>query len=75
MGVEIELTEAAKEWLAKEGFDRMYGARPLKRAIQRHVENPLSRRILAGEFKRGAKVMVDLAGAELSFSASRAATA
>ncbi len=68
MGVRIELSVAAKEWLAKEGFDRMYGARPLKRAIQRHIESPLAKRILKREFSQGALVRVDVAGNELTFA-------
>jgi len=45
--IELELTEAAKEHIAREGYDPVYGARPLKRFLQRHVETPLSRKILA----------------------------
>ena len=58
-GVTVELTGAAKAWLAKEGFDPVYGARPLRRAVQRFVENPLSKRILAGEVRPGDHVLVD----------------
>ncbi len=57
--ITFELTEAAKEWLAKEGFDPVYGARPLRRAIQRHIENRLSRGILSGEIKEGSHVVID----------------
>lgn len=66
--VSLSLTEAAKEWLAKTGFDRMYGARPLKRAIQRHVESPLSKRLIAGEFPAGSEIVVDAVGGEMTFS-------
>ncbi|MBM2832393.1 MAG: ATP-dependent Clp protease ATP-binding subunit ClpC [Dehalococcoidia bacterium] len=66
--VGIELTEAAKDWLAKEGFDPVFGARPLRRAVQRHVENPLSSRILRGEFKEGDKIKVDISPEGLTFS-------
>jgi len=59
--ITVELTEAAKEWLCKEGFDPNFGARPLRRAIQRYIESPLSKRILTGESKEGDKVVVDLA--------------
>ncbi len=59
----IEVTEKAKEFLAKEGFDQMYGARPLRRAIQKYVEDRLSEEILAGTFKKGDKLVID-AGAE-----------
>ena len=58
-GIEIELTDAAREWLAKEGFDPQFGARPLRRTLQRKVESPLSRKLLEGEFKTGECVVVD----------------
>lgn len=58
-GLEIEATEKAKNVLVEEGFDPDFGARPLRRAIQRLVENPLSDEILAGKFKNGDKVLVD----------------
>ena len=66
--VTITLTEQAKDWLAKEGYDPVYGARPLRRAVQRFIENPLSRRILAGEFSEGSHVLVDAAEDGLAFS-------
>lgn len=58
-GIEIELTDAARDWLAKEGFDPQFGARPLRRTLQRKVESPLSRKLLADEFKKGDVVIVD----------------
>jgi ATP-dependent Clp protease ATP-binding subunit ClpC len=58
--ITFELTDAAREWLAKEGFDPVFGARPLRRAVQRHVENRLSRGILSGEVKAGDHVVVDV---------------
>ena len=66
--VSLEITEAAKSWLAKVGFDPVYGARPLRRAIERYVENPLSQRILAREFKEGDAVVVDLSEDKLTFA-------
>jgi ATP-dependent Clp protease ATP-binding subunit ClpC len=66
--VGIKLSESARAWLAKTGFDRMYGARPLKRAIQRHVESPLSKRLLAGEFPEGSMIVVDESDGEITFS-------
>ena len=66
--VTISLTDAAKEWLANEGFDPVFGARPLRRAIQRHVENPLSRKILASEFVPGDHIAVDAGEDELTLS-------
>ena len=71
----IEVTDAAKSWLAKEGFDPVYGARPLRRAIERHVENPLSTKLLRGEFNEGDTVVVDLGEGELMFTARVAAEA
>jgi ATP-dependent Clp protease ATP-binding subunit ClpC len=59
-GIIIELTEAARDWLAKEGYDPQFGARPLRRTLQRRVESPLSICLLHGEFKEGDKVMVDI---------------
>ena len=57
--VEIEVTGATRELLAREGFDELYGARPLRRAIQRQVEDSLSEELLRGAFSRGDKVIVD----------------
>jgi ATP-dependent Clp protease ATP-binding subunit ClpB len=56
----LELTEAAKDMIAREGFDPVYGARPLKRAIQRDIQNPLAVAILEGEFQDGDAVRVDV---------------
>jgi ATP-dependent Clp protease ATP-binding subunit ClpC len=64
----IELTEPAQTWLAEQGFDEDFGARPLKRAIQRYVESALSMRLLKGEFKSGDRVRIDLDGNELTFT-------
>ena len=72
LDVEIELTDAARHWLGDEGFDKTYGARPLARAIQHHLENPLSKRILAEEFGAGSKIVVDVENDRLAFSESRA---
>ncbi|MCG3773953.1 MAG: ATP-dependent Clp protease ATP-binding subunit ClpC [Nitrospira sp.] len=58
-GISIELTEAAKAWLAKEGYDRNFGARPLRRTIQRFVENPISKELLAGHYVEGDTILVD----------------
>jgi ATP-dependent Clp protease ATP-binding subunit ClpC len=58
--VELELTEAAKAKLVKEGFDPVFGARPLRRVVTRQVENPLSKRILEGEFGDGDTVVMDV---------------
>ena len=60
-GIAVDLTEAARIWLAREGFDPAFGARPLRRALQKHVESPLSMMILEGKFKTGDTVVVDYA--------------
>jgi ATP-dependent Clp protease ATP-binding subunit ClpB len=69
--IELELTDAAKRHLVKAGYDPVYGARPLKRAIQKEVETPLGRKILAGEVRDGQKVLVDYDDrhGELTFTA------
>ena len=67
-GVTIELTGAAKDWLADEGYDSQYGARPLRRAIQRHIENPLSKLILAQEFSEGSHIIADAGDDGLTFN-------
>jgi ATP-dependent Clp protease ATP-binding subunit ClpC len=71
----LELTEAAKAWLVKQGYDPVYGARPLRRAVERYVENPLSVRILRGEFADGDSVLVGVEGEGLTFSVKKGAKA
>jgi ATP-dependent Clp protease ATP-binding subunit ClpB len=66
-GIELELTDEAKQALADAGWDPSYGARPLKRAIQRLVENPLALRLLEGEFGDGETVQVDAQNGDLVF--------
>jgi ATP-dependent Clp protease ATP-binding subunit ClpB len=56
----LEVTDRAKDLLAKEGWDPQYGARPLKRAIQRHLEDPLARKVLGGEFPADTRVVIDV---------------
>ena len=58
--ISVKLTPAAREWLANEGYDPAFGARPLRRALQKHVESPLSVSLLSGEFKSGDTVIVDV---------------
>src|SRR5438034_2563343 len=74
-GISLELTDAAKEALAEAGWDPAYGARPLKRAIQRLVENPLALRLLEGDFADGDTVRVDGEEGELTFSKVSSLTA
>jgi ATP-dependent Clp protease ATP-binding subunit ClpC len=74
--ISLELTEKAKSWLSKEGYDPVYGARPLRRVIERYVENPLSSKVLRGELKEGDTVKVDLdkEGKKLTFKTRAAVT-
>jgi ATP-dependent Clp protease ATP-binding subunit ClpB len=72
-GLSLELTDAAKKHLAEAGWDPTYGARPLKRAIQRLVENPLALRLLEGDFEEGDTVRVDVEDGELVFEKAPAA--
>jgi ATP-dependent Clp protease ATP-binding subunit ClpB len=65
--IELELTDAAKESLAIEGFDPVYGARPLKRAIQQKIVQRLAIQLLRGEFSDGDRIVVDARGGELEF--------
>jgi ATP-dependent Clp protease ATP-binding subunit ClpB len=65
--IELELSSAAKEVLAEAGWDPAFGARPLKRAIQRLVENPLALRLLDGDFADGDTIRVDAEGGEIRF--------
>jgi ATP-dependent Clp protease ATP-binding subunit ClpB len=66
--IELVLDDAARDLLGEAGFDPVYGARPLKRAIQQQVENPLAHRILRGEFGPGAKVKVSGREGTLQFA-------
>ena len=66
--ITFELTPEASLWLAKEGFDPVFGARPLRRAVQRHLENTLSKRILGGELHPGDHILVDAGEAGLVWS-------
>jgi ATP-dependent Clp protease ATP-binding subunit ClpB len=74
----LEVSDAAKDAIARVGYDPVYGARPLKRAIQRMLENPLAQQLLAGDFHPGDTVAVDVAGegsSELTFTRRVAAEA
>jgi ATP-dependent Clp protease ATP-binding subunit ClpB len=74
-GLRIELTDATKEVLAEAGWDPAYGARPLKRAIQRLLENPLALRLLEGDFGEGDTIRVDAQHGDLVFQRVEAAAA
>ena len=67
-GFALEVSEAAREYLADVGYDPDFGARPLKRAIQRQLQDPLALAILSGEFQEGQLIRVDRAGDGLSFT-------
>ena len=67
-GIGLELTEAARRLLAEKGYDPVYGARPLKRTIQRELQDPLALRILEGEFRDGEAVIADVRDGELAFA-------
>jgi ATP-dependent Clp protease ATP-binding subunit ClpB len=69
--MELELDEKARDLIGEAGFDPVYGARPLKRAIQQQVENPLAQRILRNEFGPGDRVRVSVRGSELTFDKKR----
>jgi ATP-dependent Clp protease ATP-binding subunit ClpB len=73
--IHVVLTEAAKEHLVREGYDPAYGARPLKRAIQRQVLDPLALRVLEGTFGEGDSVTVDTSGGALTFEKREAVSA
>ena len=70
--ITIRVTPEAKEKLIEEGFDPLFGARPLKRVIQRRIQNPIALKILEGEFPEGSEILVGLDGGELTFSSSGA---
>ncbi len=66
-GYKINFSDTVKDYLAHEGFDPVYGARPLRRAIQRLIENPLSRHIIGGKFRKGSTINIDVARGEIAF--------
>jgi len=72
-GMTIEVTQEAKELLAKEGYDPTYGARPLRRAIQRLIEDPLSEEVLLGKFVTGDKILLDANDEDKKISFAKAA--
>jgi ATP-dependent Clp protease ATP-binding subunit ClpB len=68
MNMELVLSDNARAFLAEKGFDKIYGARPLKRAIQRYIENPLSMEILQGSISEGTKLSADVEGGQVVFN-------
>ena len=68
--ITVELTDAARKWLAKEGYDPAFGARPLRRAIQKYIESPLSVELLGHKFSAGTTVLVDVENEKIVFHPS-----
>ncbi|NUS24601.1 MAG: ATP-dependent Clp protease ATP-binding subunit, partial [Streptomyces sp.] len=66
-GITVTFTEPAVDWLSRRGYQPEYGARPLRRTIQREVDNQLSRLLLDGRVKEGGRVTVDVEGEQLAF--------
>ena len=73
--IELELTDKARDYLAEHGYDPSYGARPLKRLIQRELETALGRKLLSGEIRDGSRVIVDAGARGLEFSSKPLAAA
>jgi ATP-dependent Clp protease ATP-binding subunit ClpA len=66
-GLELNLTAAAIELLCEKGYDRDFGARPMKRVFQREIQNPLALEILSGKFAPGTRVLIDVSAGEFRF--------
>src|SRR5207253_7013457 len=73
--IDLELTDAARTLLVEHGYDPAFGARPLKRTLQREVENPLAMKVLSGEVGEGDTVVVEARDGEISFELRSAAAA
>ncbi|MCK4354241.1 MAG: AAA family ATPase, partial [Dehalococcoidia bacterium] len=73
--IKLEVSSEAKSWLVTTGYDPIYGARPLRRAIEKHVDNPLSAKILQGEFKEGDTIAIDVKDEGLVFGVVKSAAA
>jgi ATP-dependent Clp protease ATP-binding subunit ClpA len=67
-GVDFQVLEAAKSEVVREGYDPNFGARPLRRVIERRIENPLAKRVLSGEFASGDCIVVDFVDGEYTFT-------
>ena len=68
VGVALEITDEALDFIAQTGFDPVYGARPLKRAIQAEIENPLAKKLLAGDYPPNSTVNISLADNQILFA-------
>jgi len=73
--IKLDIKDEAKVWLVKRGYDPVYGARPLRRAIEKYVENPLSTKILQGEFRQGDTIAISVQDDSLIFTATKASMA
>ena len=73
--MDLELDDNARDLLGEAGFDPVYGARPLKRAIQQQIENPLAQRILRGDFAPGDRIRVSVRDGQLTFTGRSNASA
>jgi ATP-dependent Clp protease ATP-binding subunit ClpB len=69
-GIQLKLTDKAKDLLGKQGYDPVYGARPLKRVIQKLLQDPIALRMLQGELKEGQKVTIEAQGNDLGIDVS-----
>ena len=67
----VTLTDAAKKWLYKKGYDPAYGARPMARTIDEHINKPMVDQLLFGDLAKGGKVTIDVKGEELTFNYSK----
>ena len=65
--MDLDFSDEVREWIADEGYDEEYGARPLRRSIQRKIENPLSAMLLQGDFRDDSQVKIILSHGELDF--------
>ncbi|MBI4536091.1 MAG: ATP-dependent Clp protease ATP-binding subunit, partial [Ignavibacteriae bacterium] len=76
MGITVELTKQAKEFLADKGYDPSFGARPLRRALQKYLEDPIAEELLRGKYGEGSKIRVKLSKktGELKFDSAQTET-
>ncbi len=73
MEITLSLSGNAMSFIAEKGYDQIYGARPLKRAMQKYIENPLSMEIIQGNITEGAEIEADVEGGQMIFSCSSTA--
>ena len=73
-GLSLEVTKAAKEWLSDKGYDQLFGARPLRRAIQNYLEDPLAEEYLMGKYRPGDTITIDVLDDHIVLQGSTVAT-